>query len=233
MEKIIGIYKITCIPTGKVYIGSSKNIKRRWQKHKEELNKNIHHTPYLQAAWNKYGKDEFHFSIIEQHENYDLKYLYEREFYWMIEYDCKNSEKGFNYCDPGKGPSIPYKDRKKSTGERKKRDSKPVYSLNLETKELKLTTYQACIEENNIKQSRFGDIILFWKKYFNNEIEGMRDKNMKKSYKGFTYIPVDLYSESTDYINIVSQRQWYKEKKTQDILKYHRDYYHKNKLKIN
>lgn len=61
----IGIYKIENKINSKVYIGSSNNIKRRWQKHKSLLKHNKHQNSHLQASWNKYGEDNFIFSIVE------------------------------------------------------------------------------------------------------------------------------------------------------------------------
>lgn len=63
---ISGIYKIINIETKDFYVGSSKNILKRWWKHKYELNKNIHHSIILQRAWNKYGSKSFKFEIIEE-----------------------------------------------------------------------------------------------------------------------------------------------------------------------
>jgi len=64
-EIIVGIYKITNAINGKFYIGSSKNIKQRWSLHRSHLNKNKHNNLHLQRAWNKHGKDNFIFEIIE------------------------------------------------------------------------------------------------------------------------------------------------------------------------
>lgn len=60
-----GIYQIENKVNSKVYIGSSNNIERRWQKHKALLRHGKHQNSHLQAAWNKYGEDNFIFSIIE------------------------------------------------------------------------------------------------------------------------------------------------------------------------
>ena len=60
-----GIFKITNIINGKFYIGSSVNVLKRWAVHKSLLNQNKHHSPYLQNSWNKYGKDNFIFEILE------------------------------------------------------------------------------------------------------------------------------------------------------------------------
>ena len=69
---ICGVYKITNNVNGKFYIGSSVNIISRWSGHLSDLNKNKHHSRYLQRAWNKYGADYFSFEIIEQCEKSQL-----------------------------------------------------------------------------------------------------------------------------------------------------------------
>lgn len=60
-----GIYKITCLVNNKSYIGQSTSIKRRWATHKRELASGIHYNRYLQNAYNKYGKDNFTYEILE------------------------------------------------------------------------------------------------------------------------------------------------------------------------
>lgn len=63
----IGIYKIFNRVNGKIYIGStSQSFSKRWNKHKSELNRNIHSNIHLQSAWNLYGKDNFDFIILEE-----------------------------------------------------------------------------------------------------------------------------------------------------------------------
>lgn len=61
-----GVYSITNITNGHMYIGSTKNIGRRWRNHKAKLRHNKHGNPYLQNAWNKYGEDKFTFEVVEQ-----------------------------------------------------------------------------------------------------------------------------------------------------------------------
>jgi group I intron endonuclease len=60
-----GIYKITCLPVGKYYIGSSLNIEGRFLKHKSDLRCQKHGNQYLQKAWNKHGAASFTFEILE------------------------------------------------------------------------------------------------------------------------------------------------------------------------
>lgn len=71
-----GIYAITCVPTQKVYIGSSVDITRRWREHRRELRRGMHSNRHLQRAWAKHGELSFVFSIIE---SCDAKILVERE----------------------------------------------------------------------------------------------------------------------------------------------------------
>lgn len=67
--KISGVYKIRNRVNGKYYIGSSDNIlgsHGRWSEHINGLKSNRHENSYLQRAWNKYGQENFEFSILEE-----------------------------------------------------------------------------------------------------------------------------------------------------------------------
>lgn len=55
-----GIYAIES-PSGKRYIGSAVNLRRRWNGHRTTLMRGIHHNPGLQAACDKYGLDSLRF----------------------------------------------------------------------------------------------------------------------------------------------------------------------------
>lgn len=87
------IYQIKCLSNNKIYVGSSKNYKNRWITHKRNLNNNKHINKHLQAAWNKYGKLNFIFEIIELCE---INNLLDRETYWINKLNSFNREFGFN-----------------------------------------------------------------------------------------------------------------------------------------
>ena len=95
-----GIYKIECIINHKVYIGQSKNIKNRWKDHIKELDLNKHTNNHLQYAWNKYGKENFKFKILELCSQKDLN---NREIYWLNYYGGKDSNNTFNIVEAGNG----------------------------------------------------------------------------------------------------------------------------------
>lgn len=76
-----GIYKITNLVNGKYYIGSAVNTKGRFATHISQLNSGKHGNKYLQKAWDKYGKENFKFEVIE--EIYDKNILLEREQFYL------------------------------------------------------------------------------------------------------------------------------------------------------
>lgn len=59
-----GVYKITNLINGKIYIGSAVNLNRRCYQHFYHLKNNNHHSNYLQKAFNKYGIENFIFETI-------------------------------------------------------------------------------------------------------------------------------------------------------------------------
>lgn len=63
MNEKTGIYKIQNLINGKIYIGQSKNIEKRWLRHKTTaFNKNDHsYNLPLYRAIRKYGLENFSF----------------------------------------------------------------------------------------------------------------------------------------------------------------------------
>jgi group I intron endonuclease len=60
-----GIYCIVNTDNQKKYVGSSKNIYQRLQKHRAYLRKNMHENCKLQNSWNKHGEDKFQYYVLE------------------------------------------------------------------------------------------------------------------------------------------------------------------------
>ena len=106
-----GIYKIINKINGKYYVGSSRNIKIRWNNHIKNLNKNIHHNSHLQYAWNKYGSENFVFKIVElcsleNLTNIEQKYLniahQNKQTNYNIGIFAENSFRGRKHTDETK-----------------------------------------------------------------------------------------------------------------------------------
>jgi group I intron endonuclease len=66
MEKISAVYKIVNTVTGDCYVGSSKNVKKRWESHKVPSTWKQHPNSPLYLDMQKYGLDKFRFQILAQ-----------------------------------------------------------------------------------------------------------------------------------------------------------------------
>lgn len=88
-----GIYTITNLINGKIYLGFCQNFRSRYSDHKITLKNNKHGNSYLQSAYNKYGKDNFKFEILEY---CDKEFLANQENYWCNMLNLHNKNFGYN-----------------------------------------------------------------------------------------------------------------------------------------
>lgn len=93
----IGIYKITNMHSGKVYVGQSIHLSRRWRTHLVCLRRGDHNNPYLQRAFNKHGVGAFKYEILE---HCSVEELNEREGHYINLYDSRNRDIGYNVLPP-------------------------------------------------------------------------------------------------------------------------------------
>lgn len=93
IKPVSGIYMWENIKTGKVYIGSSSNIRLRYNVHVSRLKQGNHWNSYLQNSWNIHSLNSFKFTIIE---NCIEANLLIREQYWMNFYKSFNRNFGYN-----------------------------------------------------------------------------------------------------------------------------------------
>lgn len=101
---MIGIYKITNLVNGKVYVGKSVDIEERWEDHKRESfnRKSKDYNKYLYQSIRKHGLENFSFEVIEECSKEDLN---DREIYWIKEYQSFPPDlgKGYNSYPGGEG----------------------------------------------------------------------------------------------------------------------------------
>ena len=91
IPKKSGIYQIRNLVNGKIYVGSSINLRKRLKDHFRDLRNNRHVNQHLQKAYNKYGLDKFVFEVLEYVEK-DM--LLEREQYYIDTLNVVNE--GYN-----------------------------------------------------------------------------------------------------------------------------------------
>lgn len=87
-----GIYKITCLKTGEIYIGKSTDVKNRWQQHcKSAFNCGSIASSLLHKKMQQYGIENFTFELLEVVPKDQLT---EREKFYINFYQTK--EVGLN-----------------------------------------------------------------------------------------------------------------------------------------
>lgn len=113
---VCGVYKIENLINGKIYIGKSINVGRRWYEHKKELNEGNHINKHLQSSWNKYGEDCFRFELLE--DGLTETQALEREEYYIRYYETTNTLFGYNMTDGGQSGVLSKESREKLSRQR-------------------------------------------------------------------------------------------------------------------
>lgn len=114
---MIGIYKITN-PEGKIYIGQSIDIDRRFKEYKRIQKRSAGRK--IISSLKKYSPDKHVFEVLEECL---IHQLHEREYYWKMYY--KSVENGLNcdYFDNSGGPRSEETKRRISEGAKGKKRS--------------------------------------------------------------------------------------------------------------
>ena len=94
--KISGVYKITNTVTNDFYIGSSKNVKKRWACHKCPSVWKDYPNKQLYMDMQKYGIDKFDFQILAEVESEKLKETEQQFIEKLLPTYNKMNAKGWN-----------------------------------------------------------------------------------------------------------------------------------------
>jgi group I intron endonuclease len=105
-----GIYCITHVPTGLVYIGSSQNIRIRWMAHQHALQAGRHRAKRMLQAWASDGPAAFTIAVLEgfpEFKKTDEARLIAREQAWLDKLRPHDPAVGFNSAPwaTGGGPA--------------------------------------------------------------------------------------------------------------------------------
>lgn len=195
---MIGIYKIQNKISGKLYIGSSYNIRERLNNHKSMLRCNRHHSIYLQNAFNKYGIENFIFEIIEECE---LEQLMIREQYYINNFNFNNL---YNIL-PKSSPGFCKKHKRKSIiKSQRSRGYSSVYKIDYKGKILQEfdlisdinikhnNIYNSIKKKQCLKNKNFG--FIYSKDYYKNyKPKLIKNWNKDKKYKKSNFYSYNIY----------------------------------------
>ncbi len=92
-EKVSGVYLFINNQTGKVYVGSAKDVLKRRRAHLNNLTKGKHENTKLQRSWNYHGPVVWTWFLVERCPS-DL--LIPREQHWIDWFDAVRT--GYNIC---------------------------------------------------------------------------------------------------------------------------------------
>ena len=127
MNSNCGVYCIRCKVNNKAYIGSSVDIKKRWNDHKGALRRGKHPNKQLQEDYNKYGADSFLYTILI---NCKPQMLLKYENMYILLFNTRDKSIGYNISKAARPISRPIP--------RKKQEIQCI-----ETGEI-MTKYEAC-----------------------------------------------------------------------------------------
>lgn len=146
---MIGIYTITNIIDGKIYVGYSTNISKRLQTHKGRLRRNVHSNLHLQSSVNKYKLHNFKFETLEECEQ---KFLCSLENYWCNLLNSHNRKFGYN-IDSTNPNNIKSKRNEETRTKLKKANLGKIVSKETREKLSLLSKGRKLSEEHKLKMS--------------------------------------------------------------------------------
>lgn len=192
-KSICGVYIITCLANGKVYIGSSGNIRQRLFNHYSELNRGSHHVENFQADYDNYGRPYFHERILEELDLSAMDdYVRKCEAKWQKLY--RSAEIGYNKVDENKNCYVV--------------DDEYFGNIVCINKFSNETVVCKSLEVSTII-----GIPISWcnkmMKYWSTVLNGLQWTGPRplKHYKGWIFIKETEYSKEFDYINFKEPRK--------------------------
>jgi group I intron endonuclease len=105
LPRTSGVCRICCSATGKIYVGSTVNLRERWYRHRWRLRSGSHCNSHLRQAWNRYGEGRFEITVLEL---VDAPDLLRAEQEWIDRTRSWDRKIGFNLYKTAGSPGDRY-----------------------------------------------------------------------------------------------------------------------------
>lgn len=92
----MGIFQIRNTANGKVYLESSVNLDKIWNRHLTELRFNGHRNKALQNDWNAQGEQDFVFEVLAEIEPHDDPRLNTKELKDLMQLYLEELKPAYN-----------------------------------------------------------------------------------------------------------------------------------------
>lgn len=142
------VYAIRHEPTGKVYVGCSKNVERRLVAHMNHLISGTHPVKMMQDDFDEYGGDYSYFILFEAYAAYDA---FEMEKHFMSLLGTRNPDVGYNYKDNSNDFSLKNLKRHKLYVSNKKLTTRPDTRIAKTESKKKVPTWITAVKEYRLK----------------------------------------------------------------------------------
>ncbi|MBR6351725.1 MAG: helix-turn-helix domain-containing protein, partial [Firmicutes bacterium] len=97
------VYAIEHVPTGRIYVGCTKDVNRRIAEHMKQLQNGKHPSKQMQSDFNTYGGEYVYYVLFRAYAAYDA-FSMERHFMSLL--NTRDPQKGYNSGDVSKDFSL-------------------------------------------------------------------------------------------------------------------------------
>jgi len=144
---VVGIYRIRNGTDGKLYIGSSVDIRQRFYDHRKNLAAGTHDNDRLQKAWRKHGEAAFAFEVVERCAR-DVLHVREQRHLDLVP-DALRYNIGPVAASPTMGRVVPDEQRIRQS---RTKGGRRVVAINLKTRERRVYEVMSFVERDGFNR---------------------------------------------------------------------------------
>jgi group I intron endonuclease len=218
-----GIYCFKSLVSGKLYIGQSKDLRKRILAHLINLRKNKDNCTILQRAWNKHGEKNF---IIDILEFCDIKEIHKREIFYIKKLKSQKPF-GYNISIGGKSPALGIKftkKRRKEASERMMGNTNTRGQKRTKEQNIRSSFRQLGLPRQNKTNKKTSKYVgVYWDKFnkaWHSEIMVLKKKHSLKYHKteisaalAYNDALIKYYKKDKDKLNKISTKEIISNKK--------------------